>query len=323
MHGVIVSRISDPRTGVESDVYFFRIEHGLAQHRLTEELALRLYTRVDAYDKSWHEFTGMRRLREAGYPVPRVLVVERDKSPFKRPFLIMERIIGQEMWQLLNDSSRQRQTEVLAQFSRLLVQLHTLECQPFADQQSQYGQAGSTNVVDRWLESFRSLLGRFPIAGLAPVFDWLVSRRAEVSDSKPSLVHSDFHPGNVLVRDDGSAVVLDWTGLDISDPRFDLGHTLLLLSCLPANSEWRDIALAAYEESAGVLVENLAYFDVTACFRWFCALTVSMRYGPDKLGLSPGAVIRLNPAKPVLKKAHEMLYARTGITVPEIEELLS
>jgi aminoglycoside phosphotransferase (APT) family kinase protein len=320
--GVRVRGISDSKSGVESDIYFFLIEHGLAQERQTEELVLRIYTRVDAYDKSQHEFIAMRRLREAGYPVPLVLAVERDNSPFKQPFMIMERIVGQEMWQLLNDSSQQRQKEVLTHLSRLLVQLHSLECKPFVNEQNQYKRAGRSVFVDRWLESLRPVLVRFPIVGLEPVFEWLVSRREAVPCLKPSLVHSDFHPGNVLVRDDGSAVVLDWTGLDISDARFDLAHTLLLLSCI-ANSEWRDIVLGAYEEFSDAPVEQLAYFDVAACFRWFLALTVSMRYGPDKVGLGPQAVTRLRPSKSALKKAHELLHTRTNLTVPEIEAMIS
>ena len=29
----------------------------------------------------------------------------------------------------------------------------------------------------------------------------------------PALVHGDFHPNNILLREDGSAVVIDWAGL--------------------------------------------------------------------------------------------------------------
>jgi aminoglycoside phosphotransferase (APT) family kinase protein len=321
-HGVRVRGISGSKSGVESDIYFFSIEHGLAQERLSEELVLRIYTRVDAYDKSQHEFTAMRHLRDAGYPVPRVLAVERDNSPFKQPFIIMERIVGQEMWELLNNSSPQGQKEILTHLSRLLVQLHSLECRPFVSKQNQYRTGDHSVFVDRWLKSLRSVQVRFPIAGLEPVFEWLVSRREEVPCLRPSLVHSDFHPGNVLVRNDGSAVVLDWTGLEISDARFDLAHTLLLLSCI-ADSEWRDIVLDAYEELSGARVEQLAYFDVAACFRWFLVLTVAMRYGPDKVGLGPDAVAQLKATPSVLQKAHDLLSTRTSMTVPEIDALIS
>lgn len=320
-HEVKISGISDPRSGVESDVYFFRLEHGPASTRATEDLALRLYTRVDAYRKSWHEFTVMRQLREAGYPVPHVLVVERDNSPFARPFLIMERVIGQEMWQLLNGASRESQRQVLTRLADLLVQLHSLDSRRFAEDSGKRD-ADSFAELDRWLETFRELLTRFPIAGLEPVFEWLALRRKEVPRSRPAVVHSDFHPGNVLVRNDGTAVVLDWAGLEVSDPRFDLAHTLLLLGCIGANSEWRDTVLAAYEELTAARVEGLAYFEVAACFKWFVALTVSMRYGCDKLGLGPDAATRLNAPGPILKKAHDLLHHRSGIAVPEIARIL-
>ena len=320
--GVVVKEISDPISGVESDVYFFCIEHGLARERLRDELVLRIYTRVDAYAKSWHEFMGMQKLQEAGYPVPRVLVVERDKSPFKRPFVIMERILGQEMWRLLNGSSEERRREVLTQFASLLVRLHSLEWQRFVSVDSQYRPGDAHTCLDRWLETFRSFLVRFRIAGLEPVFEWLAARRETVPCLGPSLVHSDFHPGNVLVRTDGSAVVLDWTGVEISDARFDLGHTLVVLSCA-GQPEWRDAVLEAYDELLEAPVEQLAYFEVAACFKWFFALTVSLRYGADKVGLGPEAVTRLKPAPSVLKRAHDLLLARTNLAVPEIEVMIS
>ncbi len=51
-------------------------------------------------------------------------------------------------------------------------------------------------------------------------------------------VHWDYHPGNVLLRDDSSAVVIDWTQIDVSDPRFDLAWTLLLVSSYEGAERW-------------------------------------------------------------------------------------
>jgi aminoglycoside phosphotransferase (APT) family kinase protein len=317
---VRVRGVSSPTSGVESDVYFFRMEYGPPHQRLSEDLAIRVYTRVDAYNKCLHEFRGMRQLHEFGYPVPSVLAVERDQSPLDRPFVIMERVLGQDMWPVLNGSSSQRRAEVLIQFSRLLVQLHSLPYQPFADQYTPYRETDRKMVLDRWLEPFRLMMEQFPIAGLKAVFEWLVSRQKEISCPKASVIHSDFHPGNVLLREDGSAFVIDWAGLDVSDPRFDLGHTLLLLHCV-AGPDSRNAVLTAYEAS-GAVVDHLDYFEVAASFRWFLALLVSLRHGADKIGLGPNAAAKLMPPTEILQKAHDILYERTDIAVLEIRELI-
>lgn len=87
--------------GMEHEMYAFDVEYGAAGERQQEGLILRLYPGDAAYATSAHEFHGMRRLYEAGYPVPQVLLLERDHSPFGKPFVMMERIEGQELGSLL------------------------------------------------------------------------------------------------------------------------------------------------------------------------------------------------------------------------------
>lgn len=95
--------------GWESDVYSFVLQHGVGSHYWRrEELVLRIYSGDFAYYKSAHEFHAMVRLAQAGYPVPRVLLLERECSPFGKPFVIMEKVAGQLMWPLLFRASGER-----------------------------------------------------------------------------------------------------------------------------------------------------------------------------------------------------------------------
>jgi len=130
---VRVSGLAEISAGWESDMYSFAIESGPAGARQCDELILRIYPGDDALDKSAREYHGMSLLHGAGYPVPRVLVLERGDKPFDRPFVIMERIEGQMMWPLLFGAPEGRQQELLTLFCKLFVRLHALEWGSFAE----------------------------------------------------------------------------------------------------------------------------------------------------------------------------------------------
>jgi aminoglycoside phosphotransferase (APT) family kinase protein len=328
--GVRVSDLTSISAGWESDIYSFDVEHGSAENRWREALVLRIYPGDDAYEKSAREFHGMRQLHTAGYPVPQVLILERDNSPFDtaqgrpfgKPFVIMERIEGEMLWPLLFGSTGERQQALLTQFCGLFVQLHRLEWRPFVDDVSRYDTGDPYTFVDRELSRFHHFLARFPQPGFLPVLEWLKARRDQVDCLRPSPIHMDFHPGNVLLCDDGSAVVVDWTGLDISDSRFDLAWTLLLVST-HEDEEWRDLVLQEYERLAGIRVEQIAYFDVAACARRLFSVVISLSEGPEKLGMRAGAVTMMKQQMGAIKGVHDLLQERTGIRVSEVDRLLA
>lgn len=65
--------------------------------------------------------------------------------------------------------------------------------------------------VDRELDRVRPYMARFPIPGFVPIAEWLEKRRDLVPCERPSVIHWDYHPGNILLCDDGAAVVVDCT----------------------------------------------------------------------------------------------------------------
>ena len=118
------------------------------------------------------------------------------------------------------------------------------------------------------------------------------------------------------------AVVIDWTALEISDSRFDLAWTLLLVSTYEGE-EWRDLVLQEYERLAGIRVEQIAYFDVAACARRLSSIVISLSEGPEKLGMRPGAVTMMKQQMGSIKRVYDLLQERVGIRVSEVDRLLA
>jgi aminoglycoside phosphotransferase (APT) family kinase protein len=321
---VQVTDVVSVSEGWESDVYSFELTHGPGGAREPEGLILRIYPGDDAGQKSAREFQGMRQLHRAGYPVPEVLALERERSPFGKPFVIMERIEGRMLWPVMFEPSvgKRRQGKLLTLFCELFVQLHALDWRPFVgrDEQARYG--NPYTFVDNWLDQFRGFLARSPVPGFTSVMAWLEERRGDVPCSRPAVVHLDYHPANVLLRDDGSAVVIDWTQVGVDDPRLDLAWTLLLI-CAYEGPGWRTPVLAEYERLAGFRVEGLAYFDVLACAKRLGSVVVSLLEGPERMGMRPEAVAMMRQQMGPLGRVYDLLVERTDIRVPEIEGLLA
>lgn len=306
--------------GWESQIYSFVAEYGPKTGRLRQGLVLRLYSGENAHTKAAHEFHSMSRLRRAGYPVPQVFLAEQEHSPFGKPFIIMERINGQVMWPLLSSSPPEKQQYLLALFCKLFVQLHALDWRLFVDSTDRH--SDPYLFVDQWLDGARRTLNSSPQIGFLPIVEWLQDRRDDLSCQRPSPVHQDYHPNNVLIRDDGSAVVIDWTGFDVSDARFDLGWTLVLAHAY-AGEYMRSSILQEYERLSGAVVKHIEYFEVCACARRLFDIAVSLSAGAERRGMRREAVTMMRQQREAHQRVYDLLLKRTRIRLTAIEELFA
>jgi len=319
------SRITDLESltrGWECEMYAFQLEpaKGARQGR-SSKFVLRAYPGVGAESKASSEFHNMRLLRRLGYPVPEVYLLELDTKHTGSPFMVMEWIEGQEMWSLLTSANKSRQGNILSTFAELFLRLHQINWRPFITDPQAIDHAGEFHLVDRWLERAAAMLEQFPGTGLEIVLEWLAERRELVPCAHPSITHNDFHPNNILVQADGAAYVVDWTGLSVSDFRFDLGWTLVLTHAYSGRS-FRERVLAAYEECKGEGIDQLDFFLVSACARRLFDVSVSLNSGAERLGMRPGAAETMRQDLVPLSNVYLLLRDITGIRIEAVEDIL-
>ena len=310
---VELERISD---GWENDVYTFALEGGAEASR--SELILRMYPGEGAEATSSREYRVLRWLQEASYPVPRVLAFEASDSPLGKPFVIMQKIDGRVLGPMMGEATGERREALVGLLCRLLVQLHTLDWHTFVPDPSAYEAPG---FIGRWLGQVRTVLGRFPGSGFEEAFGWIEEQAAGVGEARLALAHWDFHPHNILLRGDGAPFVIDWTSAEVTDYRFDLAWTLLLMGSYQG-AAMRGAVLSGYEQAAGRRVEHLEFFEAFASLRRLFSIVVSLSLGPEKLGMRPGAERQIGDARHI-ERVYALLQRTTGLTVAPVEALLA
>ena len=125
-----------------------------------------------------------------------------------------------------------------------------------------------------------------PAKGFEALLEWLQDRRPVMT---PAVVcHGDIHPFNMLVTDDESFNVLDWTNGNLCRREYDVGFTAALLHCAPiAVPRLAEPALRAvtgalarrfvdtYRRSAPVNLEVVDWFEVLQYGRCVAAVATA------------------------------------------------
>ncbi|MCC6569495.1 MAG: phosphotransferase [Anaerolineales bacterium] len=313
--GLSITRLDKLRDGWESDNYLLTVEYGDRQTR--EDWVWRIYSGAGSQVKAAREFNGMARLRDAGYPVPRVFLLETDHSLVERPFIIMEYIQGEVMWEMIDAAPVDRQTQLLDQFCQLFVQLHDLDWKQFDDS---LPDDTPFFFIEKWLDEARGVLQNFPEVDASPFLDWVAARRGLFACARPSPVHQDFHPGNILVNANDDATVIDWTDFDVTDSRFDLAWTLVLAYAY-GGPELRNQILQGYQRYSGKPVEEIESFEVIACARRLFDLTVSLTQGAQSMGMNAQAVEAMRANMEAHRRVHHLFVERTRLQIEAFDSL--
>jgi len=314
-----ISEVKEITMGWETELYSFDVEFREAGDLVREERVVRLYPGSSAAEKAAKEFKVMSRLFEAGYPVPEVFHLETDVETLGRPLIIMERIRGHNMREDFLKGSREELESLMIFFIKLLVDLHNVDGARLFP--GDYFVGDTATYVNRILDWARRNIEGHGIGWLRPVLDWLDQRKTGVSTERLSIIHRDFHPDNIMIREDRSPVVIDWGAVEAGDYRADLAWTILLMSTYwdPAVGK---VILEKYQEVSGREVRDFEFFEVLAISRRLRDVSVSLTSGAEEMGMRPGAEEKMRQDSEHLHRVYSLLKEKTGLRIPEFEELL-
>jgi Ser/Thr protein kinase RdoA (MazF antagonist) len=171
------------------------------------------------------------------------------------------------------------------------------------------------------LESLRSLARKLDDVpeSLARVLDWLEEQ--PISMDRSTIVHRDFHGNNVLIRKDGSPCVIDWSNCTLGDARIDLAWIRLLTAPVLRAGQVND-DLRLYEKLTARKIDRLEYFEVVCCTKLLLSTLVTLRHGPERLGLRPEAKSMQKDGASFAKYAASIIESKAGISTRDLEELL-
>ncbi len=302
--------------GWESDVYGFRADgwRDDAAH------VLRLYFGGGAARAALWEYQALCLLVGAGYPVPRVDLVEPATGPLGRTFLVMQRIAGGPIARSIADLTPDAQTRALEGIGALLAELHQVELArlPSTWPVRVYSAA-------QQIDHMAAGAGAYSLEDATVALAWLRANPALHARPQVGLVHWDYHPNNVLLDGDGRRWVIDWTQFQATDVRFDLAWTRLLVGS-HASPAWADALVAGYRAawpSPPGWLDDMAFFDAAACAKRVLSVVISLAVGPDKVGMRPGAEEAMRSLLPAIAAVYRRWLTLTGVALPASERLLA
>jgi aminoglycoside phosphotransferase (APT) family kinase protein len=313
-----ISDIAYIEGGISNYMYSFRLEYDEGTGRHSENLILR-----GKGDKGQlrREFQALQKLYPTSIPVPKVYDMGEEIPGFS--FIIMEKVEGQSMFNALDSMTEgAEKTELWKQFSRILADINTLDWRSigfdFLDPpEGEYG------YINRRLSRLRERCKGLEIDCLNPILDWLEANKPP-SDHYV-LLHSDYHPGNVMVNKGEIAAIVDWEGVRIGDAAHDVCCLPLLFRVFDPSDEWRSSSLAEmflghYREMTGRELQNFDFYLILqAAFFLFLILRVKI-HGTEELGMKTEAEILVGPEFDPLRGCIEVFKEKTGIDISSAVE---
>lgn len=326
--------VSDPvriASGWETDIYSFSLRYASNNELHPQDLVLRIYPGGNSATKSAREFGVMAKLYDLGFPVPKVYFLETERSFLGNPFVIMEKINGRTMAEVLGTALREASEEMNELFCKMFVDLHRLNPEPFLFDpsivldHSTYEANNTHTYIINILKNFRRTMARFQVDETVfqpfnQIVGWLEENKKNVPNGRISLVPLDYHPHNILIRDDGKPFVIDWTNFTVTDYRVDLAWTLLLMGTYDF-PEMRNHILETYERISQSRAEAIEYFEVIAATRRLGSIYLSISQGAENLGMRPEAAEIMKQQKSHVKAVIKVLSDRTGIEIEEFNSL--
>ncbi|MHA1974543.1 MAG: phosphotransferase family protein [Candidatus Hodarchaeales archaeon] len=315
-----ISNIKRILGGLETEIHYFKCKYETTDYKKDLELIIRIYHSQYANEFAESEFETLTKLKTLNYPVPKVYFKENSSKYIGKPFLIMDYIDGVTMGDLMEKALKSENpkalSELISQFSELLYKLHHLDWTSLVErgQLTQFDPKTQTINLINW---YQARIEERRFYQLDPLIEWLHKTIDTVRFSRKnlSLVHGDFHPYNILVKNK-EPFVIDWHGIRIRDNRTDLGQTSLLLT-IYGSPDLRNAIVDTYVKYGGKAVD-LHFFEVLAIMIRFFEFFETI-YPDDNNEILPDRVQAFSTDFETMTKCYLMLNELTKQEFPQLK----
>jgi aminoglycoside phosphotransferase (APT) family kinase protein len=314
--GTRVEGFEDITVGWETQIVAFRL---LLADDEPLELVVRIYSGSNGGKKAEWEFNVINRLGANGYPVPKVYLYKSDCETLGSPFLIMERIRGGVLWDVFFGGPREKYSDVLALNASLMAQLHAIL--PAKILPGIKRVKTRQRVREKLLDEAEEIEKYELKTTFEPLIVWLRNNVKTVKESPLCIIHQDLHPRNILLRQDGSPVVIDWAGCAFGDFREDLCWMGLLAGTFIDESLKKAI-YDSYEIASPRTLTDLPYFEAFAGLRRLVDVAISFKTGADARGMRLEAISEMKRNRPHYVSVLTAITNTTGVRLPELAHLL-
>jgi aminoglycoside phosphotransferase (APT) family kinase protein len=334
--GSTVNRLSLLASGWETSVFEFALDRPVPRFRLpaATPLVLRFYDGGGAEDKGTREYRSIRQLSGAGYRVPKPYLYERERAAIGVPFLIMDRLRGGPLFAISSFPSAFKTFSLgFWSFVRTQAALHRLDPRSVAPEGVPHAFGASDSapdapLLDRILDTIAERVEHGPLPFLREALEWARSRASAFRQARPSLVHMDYHPQNVLVKGVQVSGVIDWVNADLGDRHLDAATTSVILSTSSMEKpRWmRDNAAGnslrrmfsmlyfpLYHAMAPMELDRYKYCQGVAALTRLSMLGMMRARGPESVGFRSEAIEQVTPS--VLRLLSRYLAKKTTLPV--------
>ena len=187
--------------------------------RGTEEYLLRIADGAD-YEEKKKEFEHLKKLSDAGLPVPKCveLVMNDDCS---KVFTLLSWVQGEDLGSVINEMSRSKQYEIGKQAGSILRKIHEI-C---------FETGNGKDWYDRYLETITPRIDAYknegiPFEGSEKILEYYEHNKHLLKARPMCRHHGDYHTGN-LITDGDKISVIDWHTMDfesIGDPWYEFNR---------------------------------------------------------------------------------------------------
>ena len=207
----------------------------------------------------------MSALHQAGLPTPAIRMMSTDPVVDGRPFILMQRVEGTR---IEPTAQRENAMDIARSAVTVLKRLHALPLDRTG--------IGNEDPVGLQAEMMRwgMLMQRAP--------EELTTRSGELGgllaanvppERPPTLVHGDYHYGNMLFRGHEVAAVLDWEIAEIGQPLLDLGCLCIIAirrkyQGAPNPGGAIDVSMEQLYDLYGVEAEQMRWFAAMSLYKY-------------------------------------------------------